>query len=186
MAHRDGRTSGAEASPSILTQTWNAGKTVCSRIICNEINPFNVLLNITNERDKMKIKTKALALTTLGAFALTYAIVGSNAFADNAPTNPVPAATTPAASPTPTPANTPAVTPVVPPIQPPAGISSPSAGDDQNEAGDVDDESDDVSKSGDNEDGVSISVSADLNATDDLNSGDDNGSNNQNESDNND
>lgn len=90
----------------------------------------------------MNIKRKTLVLSTVGAFALSYAIVGSNAFADSnaAPVPAVPSVTAPTTS---------SATPLVAPIQAPAGLTSPSAGITQ------DDEEDDFDDLGDvNEDGI--------------------------------
>ncbi|HUW88753.1 MAG TPA: hypothetical protein VMW30_10355 [Candidatus Paceibacterota bacterium] len=83
----------------------------------------------------MNIKTKTLVLGTVGAFALSYAIVGSNAFADtnSAPVPAVPS-TTATASATASATATPA--PLVSPIPAPAGLTSPSAGITQDDEGD--------------------------------------------------
>lgn len=99
----------------------------------------------------MKIKTKTLVLTTVGAFALSYAILGSNAFADTS-TGSVPAV--PSVT-VPTPSST-SPTPLISPIQAPAGITSPSAGITQDgEDDDFDDLSDDVNEVDDIDDEIS-------------------------------
>ena len=89
----------------------------------------------------MNIKSKTLVLSTLGAFALSYAIVGSNAFADTS-TGPVPSVPSVTAPTTPLP------TPSVSPIQAPAGLTSPSAGitqdDEDDDLDDLLDEADEV------------------------------------------
>lgn len=106
----------------------------------------------------MKIKSKILVLSTVGAFALSYAIVGSNAFADTnlAPVPPIPSVTA-----TPTPSPTPSVTP----IQAPAGLTSPLVGitqdddlDDVNEDGIDDAEENEISDDSDDLLDVSITV----------------------------
>lgn len=96
----------------------------------------------------MNIKSKTLVLSTVGAFALSYAIVGSNAFADTS-TGPVPTAPSVTAPTTPSPA------PSVTPIQAPAGLTSPSAGITQDdEDDDFDDLLDEVDEVGDFDDDV--------------------------------
>ncbi|MDP1712991.1 MAG: hypothetical protein Q8K86_11120 [Candidatus Nanopelagicaceae bacterium] len=103
----------------------------------------------------MKIKSKTLVLSTVGAFALSYAIVGSSAFADTS-TGPVPTAPSVTAPTTPLP------TPLVSPIQAPAGLTSPSAGITQDdEDDDFDDLSDDADEVGDYDDEISSSDSDD-------------------------
>lgn len=124
----------------------------------------------------MKIKTKTLVLSTVGAFALSYAIVGSNAFADT--TTPTPA------NPTLTTSSTLGVSstlgaPTVPPIQPPAGLTSSSAGitqddedddfddlDDVNEVGDYDD--DEISDDDSDDQSITVDISADVNVSSDI------------------
>lgn len=94
----------------------------------------------------MNIKSKTLVLGTVGAFALTYAIVGSSAFADTdaVPVQPVPSVTAP---------TTPSPTPLLSLIQTPAGLTSPSAGITQDdEDDDFDELSDDVGEVGDYDD----------------------------------
>jgi len=94
----------------------------------------------------MNIKRKTLVLSTVGAFALSYAIVGSSAFADTdaAPVPSVPSATAPI---------TPTATPLVSPIQAPAGLTPPSTGITQNgEDDDFDDLSDDADEVGEYDD----------------------------------
>lgn len=94
----------------------------------------------------MNIKSKILVLSTVGAFALSYAIVGSNAFADtnSAPVPSAPSATAP---------TVPSSTLLLPPIQAPAGLTSPSVGITQDdEDDDFDDLSDDVDEVGDYDD----------------------------------
>ena len=92
-------------------------------------------------------KKKMWVLATVSAVGLTYAIVGSNAFADTTVT-PTPTVTTPAA---PTPSVTP---PAAPSIDPSPLSTLPSAGNGQDEAdGQIGDQSDDANQSGDNEEG---------------------------------
>lgn len=94
----------------------------------------------------MNIKKKTLVLSTVGAFALSYAIVSSSAFAD---TNPAPVPSVPSV----TAPTTPSPTPLLSPIQAPAGLTSPSAGITQDdEDDDFDELSDDVDEVGDYDD----------------------------------
>ncbi|MDP1721471.1 MAG: hypothetical protein Q8L08_10840 [Candidatus Nanopelagicaceae bacterium] len=121
----------------------------------------------------MKIKTKTLVLSTVGAFALSYAIVGSNAFADTTaptPVDPVLTTSTTLGASSTLGAST------VSPIQPPAGLTSSSAGitqDDEND--DLNDLSDDVNEVGDHEDdeisdddSITVDISADVNLSSDI------------------
>jgi hypothetical protein len=96
----------------------------------------------------MRITRKQVwALTTVGAVVLTYAIVGTSAFADNAAT--------------PTPTATVQATPTVPATlsdQSSMNPTLPLVGDNQDQAdGQVGDQSNDVNQSGDNQDGASAS-----------------------------
>ena len=93
-------------------------------------------------------KKKMWVLATVSAVGLTYAIVGSNAFADTTVT-PTPTVTTPAA---PTPSVTP---PAAPSIDPSPLSTLPSAGNVQDKGdGQVGDQTDSANQSGDNEDGA--------------------------------
>jgi hypothetical protein len=128
---------------------------------------------------------KIWVLATVSAVGLTYAIIGSNAFADTTVT-PVPTVTTPA---TPTPSVTPTTPVVTPPVAPsvnPSPLSTlPTVGNGQNEGdGQVGDQSDDANQSGENEDGavtngdegdqgVAVQASVDVNQSGD-NEGDSN------------
>ncbi|MFZ3021542.1 MAG: hypothetical protein WA090_05455, partial [Candidatus Nanopelagicaceae bacterium] len=85
----------------------------------------------------MNIKSKTLVLTTAGAFALSYAILGSSAFADTS-TGSAPTLPSVTVSTTPSPSLS------VSEIQAPAGLTSPSAGITQDEDDDFDDLSDEV------------------------------------------
>jgi hypothetical protein len=94
----------------------------------------------------MKTKMKALALTTAGAFALSYVVVGANAFADMSAT---PVAPSTQSAPVPS-----VTTPTFSPIQPPAGFTSPSTGISQGDDDDMDEQSEEVNRSGDDDEGT--------------------------------
>jgi len=97
---------------------------------------------------------KIWVLSTVGAVGLTYAIVGSNAFADTSVT-PVPTVTAPAIATTPSTVTTPITPPVAPSIDPSPLSTLPSAGNSQDDGdGQVGDQTDDVNQSGDNKDGA--------------------------------
>lgn len=130
----------------------------------------------------MNLKSKKLwVLGTVVAVGLTYAIVGSNAFADNTTTPTPVVSTTPTTGTTPTPLVSPM--PILP-LSPLATMPSASSGDDDGDidgAVEIGDQSDDQSQLGDDEDGVSNDLSI-APSTSDENGNDEQSGDNQDDS----